>query len=63
MLGQAEVTTPVGFHFALPGHKLHNMQFLALEQVKSKDPFIILARESLWIRTYQAISHGLNSHQ
>ena len=63
MLGLAEVTTPVGFHFALPGHKLHNMQFLALEQVKSKDPFIILARESLWIRTYQAISHGLNSHQ
>ena len=48
-----------GFHFSLPGH----MQFIAHEQVKSKDPFIILARESLWIRTYQSISHGFNSHQ
>ena len=63
VLGLCDATTPVGFHFALPGHELHHMQCIALEQVKSKDPFIILARESLWIRTYQAISHGLNSHQ
>ena len=61
-LGLGETTTPVGFHFALPGHQLQHMQFIALEQVKNKDPYIILAQESLWIRRYQAISHGLNSH-
>ena len=62
-LGLGEASTPVGFHFSLPGHSLQHMQCVALEQVKSRDPFIILARESLWIRKYQAISHGLNSHQ
>ena len=56
-------TTPVGFHFSLPGHSLQHMQVIALEQVKSKDPYIILARESFWIRQYQAVSHGLNSHK
>ena len=62
-LGLGDTTTPVGFHFSLPGHQLQHMQCIALEQVKDKDPYIILARESLWIRRYQAISHGLNSHQ
>ena len=63
VLGLVDATTPVGSYFALPGHELHHMQCIALEQVKSQDPFIILARESFWIRTFQAISHGLNSHQ
>ena len=63
VLGLLETCTPVGFHFSLPGHNLQHMQFLALEQVKSKDPYVILARESFWIRKYQAISHGLNSHK
>ena len=62
-LGLGETTTPVGFHFSLPGHSLQHMQVIALEQVKSKDPYIIFARESFWIRKYQAVSHGLNSHK
>ena len=44
--GLGETTTPVGFHFALPGHQMQHMQCMALEQVKSKDQYIILARES-----------------
>ena len=40
VLGLLETCTPVGFHFSLPGHNLQHMQFLALEQVKSKDPYI-----------------------
>ena len=63
VLGLGEASTPVGFHFSLPGHSLQHMQCIALEQVRSKDPYVILARESFWIRKYQAISHGLNSHQ
>ena len=35
VLGLCDATTPVGFHFALPGHELHHMQCIALEQVKS----------------------------
>ena len=62
-LGLGETTTPVGFNFSLPGHSLQHMQVIALEQVKSKDPYVILARESYWIQKYQAVSHGLNSHQ
>ena len=58
-----EASTLVGFHFSLPGHSLQHMQCIAIEQIKSKDPYVILARESFWIRKYQAISHGLNSHQ
>ena len=61
--GLGKTTTPVGFHFAFPGHQLQNMQCIDLEQVKSKDPNIILARESLWIRRYKTMSHSLNSHQ
>ena len=58
VLGLLETCTPVGFHFSLPGHNLQHMQFLALEQVKDKDPYVILARESFWTGKYQAISHG-----
>ena len=62
-LGLSDAATPVGFHFAQSGHELHNMQFVILEQVKSEDPYIILARESFWIREYQAINHGLNKQK
>ena len=62
-LGQTDAKTPVGYHFSLPGHSLQHMQFVAIEQVKSQDPYVILARESLWIRIYQSINHGLNTHQ
>ena len=54
-LGLGDTTTP--------GHSLQHMQVIALEQVKSKDTDIIVAQESLWIRKYQAVSHGPNSHQ
>ena len=62
-LGLNDAKTPVGYHFSLPGHSLQHMQFLPIEQVKSQDPYVILARESLWIRKYQSINHGLNTHQ
>ena len=35
VLGLVDATTPVGFHFALPGNELHHIQCIALEQVKS----------------------------
>ena len=44
------------------GHSLQHMQHVAMEQVKSRGHFNISAREFLWIRKYQAISRGPNSH-
>ena len=36
----------VGQHFSLPGYTFHQINGLAVEQVKSKDPFILKAREA-----------------
>ena len=43
-----KVEEPSGLHFNLPGHSFHHLEGLAVEQVRSKDPFILKARES-WI--------------
>ena len=39
---------PSGEHFSLPGHTFHQLQGLAIEQVKNKDPFKLKAREA-WL--------------
>ena len=36
----------VGEHFNLPGHELADFNFLPFEKIRSRDPFIIEARES-----------------
>ena len=61
-------TKPVGSHFRLPGHSHREMVILPIEKVRSKDRFILEARESYWIAKYSAvkvdevgvIEHGLN---
>ena len=41
---------PVGVHFRGPGHvPQRDLSFLPIEKVRSKDPFVRLARESFWI--------------
>ena len=67
---QCQVNTikPVGVHFRLPGHSHREMVILPIEKVRSKDRFILEARESYWITKYSAvkvdevgvIEHGLN---
>ena len=37
----------------------NKMSFVVLDKVKSRNPFVLKARESL-IKQYDAISHGLN---
>ena len=41
-----KIEEPSGQHFSLPGHTFHQINGLAVEQVKSKDPFILKAREA-----------------
>ena len=51
---------PSGQHFSKAGHSFHQIQGLAIEQVKNKDPFILKARESWYIRKFDCYRNGLN---
>ena len=65
---QVHTTIPVGVHFRSAGHSHSDMTFLPIEKVRSKDRFIMEARESYWIKKYdtvklepvEVIEHGLN---
>ena len=65
---QVDTTKPVGLHFRLQGHSHSDMVILPIEKVRSKDRFIMEARESYWIKQYKSvkvqtaeeIEHGLN---
>jgi hypothetical protein len=50
----------VGEHFSQPGHSLDDFSFQAIEKVRSRDPFVIKARESFWIGKYGVLDQGLN---
>ena len=52
--------TPSGFHFNKPGHNLSHLVGLVLEHVKSVDPFVLRAREFLYIQKYDCYRNGLN---
>ena len=51
---------PSGSHFNRAGHSFHQMQGLAVEQVKNKDPFILKAREAWLIKKFDCYRNGLN---
>ena len=36
-----KIEEPSGLHFSLAGHSFNHLQGLAVEKVKSKDPFIL----------------------
>ena len=51
---------PRGFHFSQPGDNLAHIAELVLEQVKSSDPFVLRAREYLYIQKFDTYRNGLN---
>jgi hypothetical protein len=53
----------VGAHFNLPGHSLDDFTFQPIEKVRSRDPFVIKARESFWIKKYEVLDKGLNKEK
>ena len=55
-----KIEEPSGQHFSLPGHTFHQINGLAVEQVKSKDPFILKAREAWLIKKFDCYRNGLN---
>ena len=53
---------PTGIHFSQPGHDARNMLAIAIEEVIPKDkPEILIQREKVWIRRYDAIDYGANT--
>ena len=52
--------TPAGNHFNQAGHNLSHLSGLVLEQVKSSDPFVLRAREFLYIQKFDCYRNGLN---
>ena len=51
---------PSAEHFCKPGHKVHNLLAVGIEQVKSMDPFILKAREHWLIKKFDSFRNGLN---
>ena len=51
---------PSAEHFCKPGHKVHNLVALGIEQVRSMDPFILKAREHWLIKKFDSFRNGLN---
>ena len=54
------IDKPSGFHFNQPGHNLSHLAGLVLEQVRSEDPFVLRAREFLYIKKFDTYRNGLN---
>ena len=51
---------PSGHHFNQPGHSVSDLSGIILEQVKSPDPFVLRAREFLYIQKFDTYNNGLN---
>ena len=54
------LTEASGDHFNQPGHSVSDIQGLVLEKVKSKDPYVLKAREHFYIQKFDSYRNGLN---
>ena len=57
---RAQLTEPTGEHFNRRGHAVSDLKGQVLEKVRSKDPFVLCARESMLIKKFDTFRHGLN---
>ena len=55
-----QFTEPSGEHFNKRGHSVSDLKGQVLEKVRSKDPFVLRARESMLIKKFDIFRHGLN---
>ena len=54
------ITEASGEHFSQPGHSVSDIQGLVLEKVKSKDPYVLKAREHFYIQKFDSYRNGVN---
>ena len=59
-IGNVNSEEPSRLHFSLPGHSKHDLQGIGIEAVRSKDPFVIKAREHKYIQLFDSFRRGLN---
>ena len=57
------INEPAGKHLTLPGHDVSHLRGLVLEKVKSKDPYVLKAREHYLIQKFDTFRHGLNQEK
>ena len=55
-----QTNKPIGKHFSEKGHEIHDMNFVVIEKIRSKRPFILRGRETFWIKQYDSVRHGIN---
>ena len=58
-----KIEEPSGEHFRLPRHAVSDLFSLAIENVISKDPFVLKAREAFLIKKFDSFKNGLNKDQ
>ena len=54
------LTEPSGEHFTQRGHNVAHLRGQVLEKVKSRDPYVLRARESFLIKKFDTFNNGLN---
>ena len=47
-----QTSKPVGKHYSEKGHEIHEMSIVVIGKVRCRNPFILKARESYWIKQY-----------
>ena len=57
-----QLSQEVANHFNLPGHGLHHLKAVVLEKVRNRDPFVLKAREHLYIgrKKFDSFARGMN---
>ena len=55
-----DLKKPSGYHFNQAGHDVSHLKGLVLENVKSNDPFVLRAREFIYIEKFDTWTNGLN---
>ena len=57
-----QLSQEVANHFNQPSHGIHHLRAVVLEKVRNKDPFVLKAREHLYIgpKKFDAFNQGMN---
>ena len=61
-VNRKQLSQEVAQHFNLPGHGIHHLKAVVLEKVRNKDPFILKAREHMYIsiKKFDTFARGMN---
>ena len=55
-----DISKPSGEHFSQKGHSIADLKAMVIEEVTSKDPFVLKVREKMYIKRFKTYEKGLN---